>query len=309
MIDVRHAIDDYLRLRRALGFKLRQHETALRDFARYLDRQGGPGMTTELAVAWATAPEHAHPYTWKRRLSIIRGFARYLQSLDPDTDVPSADHLAARYQRPIPFIYTQDEIRALIRAAGELTPEFRAITYQTLLGLLASTGMRVGEALRLNRADVDVHAQHLTIRSTKFGKSRIVPLHATVMEALVAYGGRRGEYMTRWPITDSFFVSIRGTRLLDPPVHRTFRRLVTGVGLSPRAGSGIPRIHDLRHSFTVATLRDWYATGQPVASQLPLLSAYLGHVNPVSTYWYLQTDPTLLRLAMERADRIPTVRP
>ncbi len=309
MTDLYNALDEYLRLRRALGFKLRQHETSLKDFIRYLDRRGATRLTTEQAVAWATAPDHVHPDTWKRRLSIIRGFARYLQTMDPDTEVPGTDFLAYRYHRPVPFLYTEEEIRALIRATNDLTPRFRALTYQTLLGLLASTGMRVGEALRLNQSDVDVIARQLTIQFTKFGKSRILPLHPTVMAALAAYRTHRNAYAARWPATDSFFISIRGSRLLDPSVHLTFRRLVTVVGLSPRDGSGLPRIHGLRHSFTVATLRDWYATGQPVASQLPLLSAYLGHVNPVSTYWYIQTDPELLRHAMEQGERIPTVRP
>ena len=215
-----------------------------------------------------------------------------------------AGHFAGSQTKP-----REEEILALIRATNDLTPRFRALTYQTLLGLLASTGMRVGEALRLNQSDVDVIARQLTIQFTKFGKSRILPLHPTVMAALAAYRTHRNAYAARWPATDSFFISIRGSRLLDPSVHLTFRRLVTVVGLSPRDGSGLPRIHGLRHSFTVATLRDWYATGQPVASQLPLLSAYLGHVNPVSTYWYIQTDPELLRHAMEQGERIPTVRP
>lgn len=159
--------------------------------------------------------------------------------------------------------------------------------------------MRLGEALRLNQSDVSASEQELTIRFTKFGKSRIVPIHATVTDALEAYRVQRNTYARRWIPTESFFLSLRGTRLLDVRVHKTFRALVDNVGLAPRAGSGVARVHGLRHTFAVATLRDWYATGQPVASQLPLLSAYLGHVNPASTYWYWQTTPELLRLAME----------
>lgn len=299
MTDLRAAIQQYLEVRRALGFTLRQHEGLLRDFAQFMEAHGQSTITVVQAVAWATAPITDDPYTWKRRLGVIRNFARYFQSFDPATEVPSADHLAYRYQRPIPFLYTNDEIRALIRGAGGLLPGFRAATYQTLIGLLAATGMRLGEALRLNQSDVSASEQELTIRFTKFGKSRIVPIHATVTDALEAYRVQRNSYARRWTPTESFFLSLRGTRLLDVMVHKTFRALVDNVGLAPRAGSGVARVHGLRHTFAVATLRDWYATGQPVASQLPLLSAYLGHVNPASTYWYLQTTPELLRLAME----------
>lgn len=304
MTDLYAAMQQYLAVRRALGFKLRQHEGLLRDFAHFMECRGQTTITIEQAVAWATAPATDHPYTWKRRLSVIRNFARYFQSLDPATEVPTADHLAYRYQRPVPFLYTDDEMRALIGAAAGLLPSFRAMTYQTLIGLLATTGMRLGEALRLNQSDVSARDQELTIRFTKFGKSRVVPIHPTVANALEVYRIHRNTYGRRWRPSESFFLSLRGTRLLDVVVHRTFRELVSKVGLEPRAGAGAPRVHGLRHTFTVATLRDWYATGQPVASQLPLLSAYLGHVNPASTYWYLQTTPDLLRLAMEYGPQV-----
>ncbi len=304
MTNLYAAMQQYVAVRRALGFKLRQHEGLLRDFAQFMEDRRQTTITIDLAVAWATAPILDHPYTWKRRLSVIRNFARYFQTLDPATEVPPSDHLAYRYQRPVPFLYTDDEIRALIGAAADLFPSFRAVTYQTLIGLLAATGMRLGEALRLNLSDVSGSAHELTIRFTKFGKSRIVPVHPTVADALEVYRRHRNTYAHRRPPTESFFLSLRGTRLHDGVVHKTFRVLVREVGLAPRAGSGVARIHGLRHTFTVATIRDWYATGQPVASQLPLLSAYLGHVNPVSTYWYLQTTPELLRLALEHGPQV-----
>ena len=304
MTEMHAGVQQYLDVRRALGFKLRQHEGLLRDFARFMDNRGQTMITIDLAVAWATAPTTDHPYTWKRRLSVVRNFARYFQNLDPATEVPPADYLAYRYQRPVPFLYTDDEVRALIGAAAGLVPSFRAVTYQTLIGLLAATGIRLGEALRLNLSDVSISERELTIRFTKFGKSRIVPVHPTVADALEVYRRHRNTYAHGRPPTESFFLSLRGTRLLDVMVHKTFRALVDKVGLVPRAGSGAVRVHGLRHTFTVATIRDWYPTGQPVASQLPLLSAYLGHVNPVSTYWYLQTTPELLRLAMEHGSQV-----
>jgi len=304
MTNLHAGMQQYLAVRRALGFKLRQHEGLLRDFAQFMEDRRQTTITIDLAVAWATAPILDHPYTWKRRLSVIRNFARYFQTIDPATEVPRSDHLAYRYQRPVPFLYTDDEIRSLIGAAADLFPSFRAVTYQTLIGLLAATGMRLGEALRLNLSDVSGSAQELTIRFTKFGKSRIVPVHPTVADALAVYRRHRNTYAYRRPPTESFFLSLRGTRLHEVVVHKTFRVLVREVGLAPRAGSGVARIHGLRHTFTVATIRDWYATGQPVASQLPLLSAYLGHVNPVSTYWYLQTTPELLRLALEHGPQV-----
>ena len=304
MTDLHAAVQQYLDVRRALGFKLRQHEGLLRDFVQFMDNRGQTMITIDLAVAWATAPTTDHPYTWKRRLSIIRNFARYVQTLDPATEVPPADYLAYRYQRPVLFLYTDDEIRALMGAAASLLPSFRAMTYQTLIGLLATTGMRLGEALRLNQSDVSARDQEITIRFTKFGKSRVVPVHPTVADALEVYRRHRNTYAQGRPPSESFFLSLRGTRLLDVMVHKTFGALVDHVGLAPRAGSGAVRLHGFRHTFTVATIRDCYATGQPVASQLPLLSAYLGHVNPVSTYWYVQTTPELLCLAMEHGSHV-----
>ena len=308
MTNFRELVHEYIDLRRSLGFKLREHEGLLNGFARYLEQAGAVTLTNDLASSWAMKPYKAHPYTWKKRLSVARGFARYLQTLDPKTEVPAADLLAYRYQRPVPYIYTEDEIRAILSAASNLKPQLRAETYRTLLGLLAVTGMRLGEALRLDRSDVDIFTGRLTIRLTKFSKSREIPLHPTTTKALAEYAQQRDRLYTRPTSDSSFFISTRGTRLIDVVVHHVFRQLITEVGLSPRAGSGVPRIHGLRHTFTVTTLRDWYRAEQSPSGKLPLLSAYLGHVNPASTYWYLQTDAELLRLAAERLEHVPGVK-
>lgn len=299
MSDLRQQVSDYITLRRSLGFKLLQHDRLLNDFVDYLDHVGASTVTSQLALAWATRPTNVHPLCWKKRLSVVCGFSRYLQTIDPSVEVPAPDLLAYRYQRPTPYLYSETEIAGLIDTAGTLSPPLRAVTYQTLLGLLAATGMRLGEAIRLDRADFDPVTGLILIRQTKFNKSRRLPLHPTTIVALKEYTRQR-DRLSGNPRVPSFFVSTRGTRLIDACVRHVFRQIICRLGLQPRAGSGEPRIHDLRHTFAVNTLRDWYRSGTDVAGKLPLLSAYLGHVDPVSTYWYLQGDPELLVLAAER---------
>ncbi|NPV78664.1 MAG: tyrosine-type recombinase/integrase [Firmicutes bacterium] len=299
MSDLRQQVSDYITLRRSLGFKLLQQGRLLNDFVDYLDHVGASTVTSQLALAWATRPTNVHPLYWKKRLSVVCSFSRYLQTIDPSVEVPAPDLLAYRYQRPTPYLYSETEIAGLIDAAGALSPPLRAVTYQTLFGLLAATGMRLGEAIRLDRADVDPVTGLILIRQTKFNKSRRLPLHPTTIVALKEYARQR-DRLSGNPRAPSFFVSTRGTRLIDACVRHVFRQILGRLGLQPRAGSGRPRIHDLRHTFAVNTLRDWYRSGTDVAGKLPLLSAYLGHADPVSTYWYLQEDPELLALAAER---------
>jgi len=246
-------------------------------------------------------PLHAQPVCWKKRLSVVRGFSRYLHMLNLSTEVPPPDLLAYRYRRPTPYLYSETEIVGLMAAAGALSPPFRAVTYRTLFGLLAATGIRIGEAIRLDHADLDLEAGLIRIRQTKFAKSRQLPLHPTPVAALDEYARQR-DRMYGKSTAPCFFVSTRGARLIDACVHRVFARLAARVGLEPRAGSGRPRIHGLRHTFAMATLGDWYRAGVDVTSRLPLLSAYLGHVDPISTYWYLQAAPELLALAAERLE-------
>lgn len=301
MNELLQRVDDYLSLRRGLGFKLRGYDRILGDFADYVIHTNTSVVTAQMALAWATKPAHVQPVRWKHRLSVVRGFTRYLHALDGSVEVPATDLLAHRHHRPTPYLYSDTEIASLIAAAGRLHPPLRAVTHQTLFGLLAVTGMRLGEAIRLDRADVDLEVGLIEVRKTKFNKSRQVPLHASAAAALRNYVRQRNR-LDRRPNTPSFFISTRGTRLLDVCVHAVFRQLVVRVGLEPRAGSGRPRIHDMRHTFAVTTLRDWYRAGADVAAKMPLLSAYLGHANPVSTYWYLQAAPELLGLAAERLE-------
>ena len=240
------AAEDYLQMRRALGYKLESHGQLLAGFISYLERARAATVTIELAVAWATEPAGTDPVWWSKRLSVARQFARYLQTIDPACEVPPARLLPYRVRRATPYLYTPAEIAALMRAAGELTIPLQAATYQTLLGLLAVTGMRVGEAIRLDRDDIDADHQLVRIINTKFNKSREVPLHTSAMRAMDAYRQRRQQLSPR-PGCQAFFVSTAGTRLHAANVRRVFTRLVGIVGLTPRSARCRPRLHDLRH--------------------------------------------------------------
>jgi len=301
MSDLRVAIEDYLALRRALGFKLAGHDRLLADFADYLDQTKTPTITITAALAWAIRPQAAQPIRWRARLCVVRGFARHLRALDPRVEVPPVDLLPHRHQRPVPYLFSPAEIAELLKAAGRLRSPLRAAACQTLFGLLAATGMRVGEAIRLDDADVDYQAGMLSVRESKFGKSRQLPLHATTLDALGRYALYRDQQRLA-ATTSSFFVSTTGTRLVYTNLRGTFRTLVRAAGIGA-AAPRYPRIHDLRHSFAVATLLDWYRDGGDVAARTPLLSAYLGHTSPASTYWYLQAAPELLALAANRVER------
>jgi len=291
---------EYLAIRRALGFKLRGHDFLLEDFIDHLDEIGSSAITAEAAVAWATRPPAVQPVRWAQRLCAVRGFTRYLHGLDPTVDIPPADLLTARRQRPRPYLYSQADIARLVEAATALRPALRAATHETLFGLLAVTGMRIGEAIALDRNDVDLEAGMLDITDAKFRKHRRLPLHPSSVTALCRYAELRDE-LCPGPRGSSFFVSTRGTRLLDACVHDVFRKLLERIGLGAQPQRA--RIHGLRHTFAVATVRDWYRSGFDVAGRLPVLSAYLGHGHPASTYWYLQACPELLGLAAERLKR------
>ncbi len=307
MTDLRQAVTDYLVTRRALGFKLTRSERLLGDFVRYLEGTGAATITTAHAVAWATQVDGGA--TWKAdRLSVVRQWARYVRALDPAAEVPPADLLPRDGRRATPFLYTEADVRALMRAAGQLHSRIRQTTYATLIGLLAVTGMRIGEALRLDRDDVDWQTGALTIHKTKFDKSRWLVLHPTTVTALHRYAQQRDRLIAP-PRGPSFFVSQAGTRLRYDNVQWTFGRLVRQVPLVPDGPRSRPRLHDLRHTFAVQTLLDWYRQEVDVAARLPILSTYLGHTTPRDTYWYLSATPDLLRLAAHRLEHLGRDRP
>ncbi len=298
---LRDRAGDYLRMRRALGYKLEVQGWLLQEFVAYLEQTGARTVTIEHALAWATSPTTASRPYWAQRLSVIRQFTRYLQTIDPTCEIPPASLLPFHPRRAVPHLYRPDEITALMAAASTLPLPLQAATYRTLIGLLAVTGLRLGEAIRLDRGDLDVSQQLLRILHSKFGKSREVALHETTIRALAAYGRLRDRLCPK-PRCQAFFLSTRGTRLLAPSIHETFNRLVEIAGIVPRPGGRRPRPHDLRHGFAVATLLDWYRDGADVQARLPQLSTYLGHVNPASTYWYLTAAPELLGLAADRLE-------
>ena len=303
MKSLRKALNEYLAVRRALGFKLERNGRLLPDFIAYLERHGARAITTQLALAWARQPPDGHLAWWAARLSIVRGFAKHLQAIDPRTEVPPSDLLPCRTRRAIPYLYSEQDIARLTGAARQLRHPLRAATYSTFFGLLAVTGMRIGEAIRLDRQDVDWTNRLLVIRNSKFGKWREVPLHSSTVDALRAYARLRGRIGVR-PRSPGFFLSTVGTRLIYMNTHTTFRKLVRTIGLEPRSGRCRPRAHDLRHAFAVRTLLDWYRAGVDVQARLPALSTYLGHVAPSSTYWYLSAAPELLALAAQRLEPV-----
>ena len=301
MSELRAAAEDYLAVRHALGYKMRRPAPLLRQFVAFLEEARASTITIELAVAWAKLPGADRRYWWGYRMMVVRGFARHLQTLDPRTQVPPPDLLPRPRLRATPYLYSEADIVALMNAAGSLRPALRAATYRTLVGLLVVTGLRIGEAFRLDRDDLDRKNGLLTVRNSKFGKSREVPLDPSTVEALRSYARLRDQLCPQ-PAASSFFVSMAGTRLIDSGFHHTFHELVRQAGLQPRSGSCRPRPHDLRHTFAVRTLLHWYRAGLDVEAQMPRLSTYLGHVEPRNTYWYLSATPELLALAGQRLE-------
>jgi integrase/recombinase XerD len=300
-------VDAYLGMRRALGYRLHEHERLLHDLAAGLERLGQAHLSVDAVLAWAVAGGAVSRGQAARRLSVARRFAVYLAALDPATQIPPANLLAGGAVRAAPYIFTAEQVQALMAAARRLSPPLRAASMATLIGLLAATGLRPGEARRLDREDVDLTAGLLTVRGTKLGKTRLVPLHVTTTGALARYARRR-DRLCPHPAEPAFLLAPDGTRLRTTAVTATFRRLCEQAGITVPAGRRAARPHDLRHTFAVDTLAGWHADGIDVQRRLPVLSTYLGHLNPTTTYWYCQAVPQLMgvvadRVAASRADR------
>ena len=293
-------VEDYLRLRRALGFKLTRPGQVLPQFVAYLDAIGAQSVTVEAAIAWTRLSVGAQPVTLSHRLGAVRGFARYLATIDPATEIPPCG-LFGKQQRHTPYIYSPEEIARLLAAAGQLRPQLRAATYPALFGLLAASGMRVGEAVRLTGPDVDLNTGVLQVRHAKFDRDRLVPLHPSVTTALTDYTSRR-DRLAPTARADALFVSTTGSPLSTKLVNAAFGSLLASAGLPTTPGQR-PRVHDIRHSFVVNTLIGWQRDGVDVAARLPVLSTYLGHVSPASTYWYFSAVPELMQLAAAGLDR------
>jgi integrase len=295
------ALNDYLAVRRALGYKLARTEKLLCQFLAYLHEQGQTRVTTEHALTWATLASGGD--AWRAmRLGVVRGFAAYLHSIDPMHEVIAAGLLPDPPHRATPYLYTDEQVTALMNAAGTLRTTHAAATYRTLIGLLAATGMRIGEASGLDCEDFDAAAGTLLIRGAKFGKSRRLPLHESTAGALARYLNRTDRPRSAAG-TKAVFVSVRGARLGTHTAQGTFQELVRRAGIKPRSAACSPCLHALRHSFAVNTILDAYRTGIDAGPRLALLSTYMGHVDPANTYWYLQAAPELMALAGERLER------
>jgi integrase/recombinase XerD len=307
MKSLSQAVSDYLELRRGLGFKLVVDERHLRKFVAFLEARNTAHITTQLALEFATLPKNVDPGWWVQRLCAVRAFALYWQGFDPQSEVPPAGLLRCPAKRARPRFLSEAELVQVLELARGVPSSgahgLRPWTLYTLFGLLAVTGMRISEALQLQVHDIDWDTGVLTVRKTKFGKSRLVPLHPSTLQALAAYAQRRERFFSgaSSPPCGHFFVSHRGTALSDGNMRAGFRALLLKAGLLASEHGG-PRLHDLRHRFAVETLRSWYQAGEPVEQRLPALSTYLGHVNVAATYWYLSCTPDLQTAASARVE-------
>lgn len=295
------AMGDYLAVRRAVGYKLDGADRVLSDFLAHLHANGIATLTVNCAVEWVTATGRGNSPA--RRLTIIRGFARYLQALDPAHEVPPTRILPIKKSRPVPYLYSHDDIAALMGAAGTLKPAHWAFTVETIIGALWVSGMRIGEVLRLNVGDLNPANGVVTVWLSKFAKSRHVPLAPSAIAALTRYRALQPD----GDPNAAMFITPNGNRVTYSRFARAFAALLADTGIVTVNGRR-PRIHDLRHSFAVRTLLGWYRTGADVHPLLPRLSTYLGHVEPASTYWYLSAAPELMSLAAQRLEDHQAVR-
>jgi len=305
MTTLREAVGEYLSLRRSLGFKLHEAGKLLLAFVQFMEEHRSSSITTRLALAWAQQPSTVQPAEWARRLSVVRTFARHRSATDPRTQIPPEGLLPYRPKRARPYLYSEEEIRSLLRAALRMPYRYerdklRPRAFYCLFGLLSVSGLRLGEARNLELQDVDLKAAVLTIRGAKFGKTRLVPLHASTCAVLGDYIARRQRHWTGRAVSSYLFVSNQGHRLDGGEIHRTFYALSRQIGLRGPSDRRGPRLHDLRHRFATNTLVQWYRSGQDPERRLPLLSAYLGHVHVADTQWYLEGSPELMREAMQR---------
>jgi len=303
MTALSQAVEDYVAMRRALGYKLVDHGRVLAQFVEFLAQQEAPLITTELALQFATQPAQARVTWWHQRLAMVRGFAIYLHAFDARHEVPPVNLLPAKFRRAVPYLFSEAEIEALMHAAHGWRPPLRAATCQAVIGLLAVSGMRVSEACALDRADVELAEGRLTVRHGKNGRSREIPLHPSTVTALKAYARARDELCPHPSDPACFFLTGGGGRLTRHFVWRWFDQLRHATGLDRETLGRQARLHDVRHAFVLRTLLGFYRDGGDVESRLPLLSVVLGHVHPEDTYWYFEAAPELLSLAAERLEQ------
>jgi integrase/recombinase XerD len=297
-------LDHYLRLRRQLGYKLVVAGMLLRNFVRFAEQEGAKQINTKLALRWARLPSGITQTQKANRLGLVRRFAQYVSTLEPGTEVPVQKLIPYQFRRQDPYPYSEENVVRLVAAARHIDPanEIKVPTLGTLFGLLAVTGMRVGEAMALEREEVNFSQGMLTLHHAKGNKSRLIPLHLSTLQALQQYARLRDELYPR-PVSPTFFVWEGGVRLLHCTVHRWFLLVACEIGLRQPGGRRGPRIHDLRHHFAIRTLLNWYQSNVDVEAHLPELATYLGHVHVRDSYWYLSAVPQLLELATLRWER------
>ena len=307
MNTIREALDEYLGMRRHLGFKLHRAGRALLDFVTFMEQREAPVITQALALAWAQRPRNVQPATWAARLGDVRVFARHRQATDPRTEVPSPGLLPFKPRRATPYLYSDDQIRNLLQAALQLPHRYRQgallpRVYHCLFGLLAVSGLRLSEARNIELRDVDLDTAVLTVREAKFGRTRLVPLHSTTCEVLADYIARRRRHWAGRSVSPYLFVSSRGNRLDGAQIRRAFYAVSRRIGLRGEHDRHGPRLHDFRHSFATRTLVNWYRCEKDPERLLPVLSTYLGHVHIADTQWYLEGSPELMGEAMRRLE-------
>ena len=307
MNTLREAVEEYLSMRRHLGFKLHDTGRGLRDFVKFMEKRQASFITQSLALTWAQQPMNVQPAHWAKRMCFVRGFARHRSADDPRTEVPSPGLLPFRSRRATPHLYSDEEVKNLLNAAlnmpyryerGALLPW----TYFCLFGVLCVSGLRVGEACDLELRDVDLDAAVLIVREAKFGRTRLVPLHSSTCDVIAEYIARRRRHWAGRSVSSYLFVSSRGNPLDGARIRRTFCSLSRQVGLRGQHDHNGPRLHDFRHRFATRTLVNWYRGGKDPERLLPVLSAYLGHVHIADTQWYLEGSPELMSEAMRRLD-------
>lgn len=304
MKSIREHLSEYVAARRALGTRLEEPAQTLGKFVEFIGRKKARFIKIDLALEWAQESPGVQRATWARKLSMVRQFARWMSAVDCRHQVLPSRLLAVRHRRPKPHIYTSDEVARLMSEAALLKSAkgMKALNLETLIGLLAATGLRSGEAAALEIGDVDFQKELLVIRNSKFGKSRLVPIHKSTVEALKRYGRKRDQVFGN-PCNPYFFVTDQGTALDLGAVRSWFCKVSRGCGLRKKAeghrsGRG-PRLQDLRHSFATWRLIEWYRAGLNVSSQMPKLATYLGHSSVACTYWYVEAVPELLGLATD----------
>jgi len=307
MTTLSRRLADYLAVRRSLGFDLAFQERVLKVFTAFADRERADHVTVDLFLRWKAAYGHANNNTWSCRLGMVRAFASWLKGYDERTEVPPPGLIPAKWQRPRPYIYSDKEVAAIVSRAGKLRSRYdlKGWTCSTLFGLIAVTGLRINEALRLDDDDVDLHAGVVTVKRGKNGKARFVPIAPSTVERLTAYRAERMRLLGT--TTGAFFSNDDGRRMSEWSARYNFAAVSRDMGLRQRQrfckhGRG-PRIHDLRHTFAVRTIMDWYRKDLDADREMLKLSTYLGHIKPDHTYWYIEAVPELMQLAAQRAER------